>query len=257
MHKLSVCIITFNEERNIVDCLESVKWADEIVVVDSGSTDRTVELCRRYTDRVLVLDWAGHVAQKNRAVESASNEWVFCIDADERVTEKLKGEIEAVLRGEPRHAGYTVPRLNRYLGRWIRHGSWYPDRKLRLFDRRRGRFTGSDPHDRVEVEGSVGKLTGDLLHFSYRNLSHHLEQMNRYTTTMAAKKLEAGVRFPLLRALLYPPAKFIKMYFLRQGFRDGAQGFILAAMGSIYEFLKYTKLWELRKKPDAGGESEG
>ncbi len=246
MHKLSMCVITLNEERNIRECLGSVTWADEIVVIDSGSTDATVAIAREFTDRVFVRDWPGHVAQKNRAVDSAANDWVFCIDADERVSPLLRSEIEAVLSGEPAHAGYSVPRLTWYCGRWIRHASWYPDRKVRLYDRRKGRFTGLDPHDRVEVEGTVGRFNGDLYHYSYRDIAHHLEQINRYTTTMAALKAEAGVRRPVARMIGYPLAKFLKMYILRQGFRDGVQGFMVCVLGAVYEFVKYAKLWELK-----------
>jgi len=246
MPKVSACLITLNEARNIEECLSSVKWADEIVVVDSGSTDGTVELCRRFTDRVLVMDWAGHVAQKNRAVEAASNDWVFCIDADERVTPELAREIKSILSEEPPCAGYTVPRRTWYAGRWIWHGGWYPDRKLRLFDRRRGRFTGMDPHDRVEVKGPVGKLRNDLLHYSYRDIAHHVRQINRYTDTMAELKAARGVGVPLLRMISYPPVKFFKMYLFRMGFLDGPQGLILAVLGAVYEFLKYAKLWEIR-----------
>ncbi len=247
-HKVSACIITFNEERNIRDCLESVAWADEIVVIDSGSTDATVAICKERTERVYVRDWPGHVAQKNRAIETASHDWVFCIDADERVTPLLRREIEETLGGEPVHQGYTVPRLTWYLGRWIRHGSWYPDRKLRLFRRSVGRFEGQDPHDRAEVPGSVGHFHGDLLHYSYRDLSHHLQQINKYTDTMAGIKARAGMGLSLLRMLTRPPAKFLKMYALRLGFLDGTPGFIAAAMGAVYEFMKYAKLWDLRRE---------
>ena len=254
-HKVSACIITFNEEANIRDCLESVRWADEIVVIDSGSIDGTTAICREYTERVYVRDWPGHVAQKNRAIDAASHELVFCIDADERATPLLQSEIQGVLAGEPAHQGYTVPRLTWYLGRWMRHGSWYPDRKLRLFLRAVGRFTGQDPHDRAEVSGSVGRFRGDLLHYSYRGLAHHLEQINKYTDTMARLKAEAGVRFPLARLLVRPPAKMLKMYVLRAGFLDGAPGLVAAAMGGVYELMKYAKLWELRR--GAGGRPRG
>jgi glycosyltransferase involved in cell wall biosynthesis len=246
-HKVSACIITFNEERNLRECLESVKWADEIVVIDSGSTDATVAIAKEYTERVYVRDWPGHVAQKNRALEAAANDWVFCIDADERVTPPLRAEIARVLEGEPAHAGYTVPRLTWYLGRWIRHGAWYPDRKLRLFRRSLGRFEGSDPHDRAEVRGTVGRFRGDLLHYSYRDLAHHLQQLNKYTDTMAQLKAQAGMGFPVLRMLTRPPAKFLKMYVLRLGVLDGAPGFIAAVLGAVYEFMKYAKLWEVRR----------
>ncbi len=248
---ISVCIITCNEEENIRDCLESVTWGDEIIVVDSGSEDSTVGICREYTDRVYSHDWPGHVDQKNRAIDYAENEWVFCIDADERVTDALRDEIQRELEEGPQYAGYTVPRLTWYMGRWIRHSSWYPDRKLRFFSRKAGRFTGkagNDPHDRVEVEGPVKRLNGDLLHYSYRSLFHHLERLNNYTETMAQLKHNAGKGFPLLRMLVRPPAKFFKMYFLRWGFLDGKQGFVVSGMGAVYEFLKYAKLFELRMR---------
>ena len=252
---VSACIITFNEAHNIRDCLDSVAWADEIVVIDSGSTDGTVAIAQEYTGRVQVCDWPGHVAQKNRALDAASCQWAFCIDADERVTPRLREEILAVLALDAPCTGYTVPRLTRYLGRWIRHGSWYPDRKLRLFVRKEGRFTGSDPHDRVEVRGTVGALQGDLLHYSYRSLAHHLTVMNRYTDTMSRLKLEAGVRRGVAGMLARPPLKFLKMYVLRRGFLDGVPGFIAAATGGFYEFLKYAKLWErLRVAAEERGE---
>jgi glycosyltransferase involved in cell wall biosynthesis len=251
MPKLSVCIITCNEASNIRDCLASVAWADEIVVVDGGSTDETVRICREFTDRVFELDWPGHVAQKNRAVDRAANDWVLSIDADERVSTRLRAEIEAVMRGEPAHAGYTMPRLTWYCGRWMRHGTWYPDRKLRLFSRAAGRFSGLDPHDRVEVRGSVGRLASDLLHYSYRDVAHHLEVTNRYTTIMAGLKAEAGVCCPLLRMIAHPPFTFLKGYVLRLGFLDGTPGLVAAVLGSVYEFLKYAKVWEAQRA--AGG----
>lgn len=245
--KVTCCLITYNEADNVRACLESVAWADEMVVVDSGSTDDTAAICRELGARVIIQDWPGHVIQKNRAVDSASHDWVFCIDADERVTPALAEEIKAVLGQSegPGCAGYTVPRLTRYLGRWIRHASWYPDRKLRLFDRRLGRFTGKDPHDRVEVTGSTGQFKGDLLHYSYRDIAHHVAQINRYTTTMAQLKFQAGKGLPILRMLLWPPAKFFKMYCLRLGWLDGRAGFVASCMGAYYEFLKYAKLFEL------------
>ena len=248
MPKLSVCIITCNEAGNIRECLESVAWADDIVVVDGGSTDETVSVCREFTDRVFERDWPGHVAQKNRAADNAAHDWVFSIDADERVSPPLRSAIEAVMQDEPEHAGYTMPRLTWYSGRWLRHGSWYPDRKLRLFNRTKGRFTGYDPHDRVEIEGSVGRLTGDILHYSYRDIAQHYEVINRYTTTIAAMKAESGVRFPLLRMLCQPPLTFMKGYVLRAGFLDGVQGFIAAVLSAVYDFLKYAKVWELRRQ---------
>ncbi|MBN1419886.1 MAG: glycosyltransferase family 2 protein [Planctomycetes bacterium] len=251
---VSVCIITKDEERNIRECLEAVAWADEIVVVDSGSTDRTVEIARAFTDKVFARDWPGHVEQKNRAIDLAANDWVLCVDADERVTPALRASVEAALE-RPEADGYTVPRLTHYLGRWIRHGGWYPDRKLRLFRRSRGRWGGVNPHDHVHLDGPARPLDGDLLHFSYRDLSDHLRTIDFFTTIAAREKDVRGVRWPVAGMLLRPPARFLRMYILRLGFLDGMPGFILAFLAGVYVFLKYAKLWERRRLAARGVEA--
>ncbi len=242
---VSVCVITKDEEENLPDCLESVKWADEIVVVDSRSTDRTREIAAAAGARVIERDFPGHVEQKNFALEQAGGDWVLCLDADERCTPALREAIRAVLAGDPPLAGYAVRRHAFHLGRWIDHGGWYPDRKLRLFDRRRGRWGGRNPHDRVEVEGPVGRLEGDLLHLSYRSLSDHLRQIDFFTTIAAREKRARGERPSLARLVLHPPGKFLRMYLLKGGFLDGVPGLVVASMGSWYVFLKYAKLREL------------
>jgi glycosyltransferase involved in cell wall biosynthesis len=251
---VSACIITLDEERNIREALESVAFADEIIVVDSHSSDRTREIAGSFrghggiSPRVIERDWPGHVEQKNFAVAAASHDWVLCIDADERVTPELRAEIEAALSSRGETVGYTMPRRTRYLGRWIRWGGWYPDRKLRLFRRSRGRWGGIDPHDQVRVEGPIASLSGDLLHYSYRGIEDHLRTIDSFTSIAAREKDLRGMGSPVLGMLFHPPFKFLRMYVLKQGFREGKAGLIIAALGAFYVFLKYAKLWELRSR---------
>jgi len=242
---LSVVVICKDEEANIRDCLESVKWADEIVVVDSGSSDRTVEIAREYTDRVIHHDWAGYGPQKDFAMSRATGDWILNLDADERVSPELAREIRTVLAADADFAGYSMPRRTFYLGRWILHGGWYPDRKVRLVRRGKGAWGDSTLHESLAVSGRVGRLSGDLLHYTYRDISDHLRVVDEFTTLAAEKAAETGRRRALLGAILHPPWKFLSMYVLRLGFLDGAAGFILAVISSYYVFLKYAKLWEL------------
>ena len=254
----TVCMITYNEEANVGAALESAAFADEIVVVDSHSTDRTREIASEFrgVDRegrevapiVIERDWPGHVEQKNFAIDAASNEWVLCLDADERLSPRLRSEIETVLSGETSASGYSMPRRTRYLGRWIRSSGWYPDRKLRLFRRSRGRWGGINPHDHVHVEGKVEKLSGDILHYSYRDIADHIRTINSFTTIAAEQKLHRNVRRPIVRMVTHPPAKFLKMLFLQRGLRDGLPGLVIAGLGAFYVFLKYAKLWELKER---------
>ncbi len=253
----TVCIITFNEEDNIEAALESIGFADEIIVVDSHSTDRTRELAsgfrgrsrdgREVKPRVIERDWPGHVEQKNFAIDQAQHDWVLCLDADERVSPQLRREIETVLAvALPVFDGYTMPRKTYYLGRWISRGGWYPDRKLRLFRRSRGRWGGVNPHDHVKIEGRTHNLQGDLHHYSYRNMAEHIRTINFFTDIASREKQKSRVRHPLVRMLVQPPFKFFKMYILKQGFREGVAGLIIAILGMFYVFMKYAKLWELQ-----------
>ena len=242
--RVSACIVARDEEDRLPDCLASLDWCDEILVVDSHSTDRTREVAAAAGARVIERDWPGHVAQKEFAIRAAQHDWLFCIDADERVSPELAAEIETARgRGFDGAAGFSVPRVSRYLGRWIRHGTWYPDLKLRLFDRRRGRWAGRDPHDRVEVDGPVGRLRGELLHHPYRNLEEHLTTIDRYTTIMARELNDAGRRAHLRDLVLRPPARFFVYYVLRGGWRDGWRGLLMAYLAAHYVRLKYAKLW--------------
>jgi glycosyltransferase involved in cell wall biosynthesis len=250
----SLCIITLNEAANLRRCIGSVTFADEVVVLDCGSTDGTAELARELGARVEVEPFRGHVQQKRRAVELARHDWVLCLDADEEVSAPLAAEIERAL-GEDGCSGYELPRKTHYLGRFIEHGGWWPEYRLRLFDRRRGGWTGHDPHDRVEVEGGVRQLRGPLHHFNYRDVRHHLDKVNSYTSIMAQGMRERGRRFSYAALLLRPPGRFLKMYVVRRGFLDGWRGFLIAAIGGFYVFLKYAKLWELtRVDPQIGQE---
>jgi hypothetical protein len=242
-----VAVITRDEEDNIRGCLESVAWADERVVLDSGSTDGTVGIARSLGARVEVEEWRGYAPQKNRAAELCTGEWVLSIDADERVTEALRREIESALAAPPSSlpAGFSMPRLSFHLGRWIRRGGWYPDRKVRLARRGKGAWVGEEVHEHLEVEGPVGRLGKPLLHYTYRDLSDHLVKMDGYTVRIARGRHARGRRPSLLRLVLNPPFKFLRMYVLKGGFLEGTAGFILAAAGAWYVFLKEAHLWEL------------
>lgn len=254
---LTATVITYNEERNIRACLESLAWVPHIVVLDSGSTDRTVEIARERTPHVTVTDWPGHVEQKNRAVAAAPTDWVLCVDADERVTPEMRAAIEGALAGEPPAPAFSVRRKTHYLGRWVLHGGWYPDRKVRLFDRRRARWGGVNPHDHVVVDGPVRDLDVDLLHYTYRDIHHHLEVIDSFTDIAARERDRIGRRAGFLKMVFKPPAKMLKMYFFQRGYRDGFAGFIIAGLGGLYALLKEAKLWEraqLRRRgldPDA------
>ncbi len=244
---LSVCIVAMDEEDDIRECLASADFADEWIVVDSHSTDRTRERAEAAGARVLERDWPGHIEQKNFALDQASHDWVLCLDADERISPELRESILAALAGERRAQGYEFARRTWYLGRWIRHGGWYPDTKLRLFDRSKGRWGGVNPHDHVFVEGRVERLHGDLLHYSYRSVADHLGTITSFTSIAAKEKHARGERTGPFSLLLRPFWKFLRMYFLQAGFLDGVAGFVVAVTGAFYVFLKYAKLWELQR----------
>ncbi len=247
MRALSVVIITFNEERNLGRCLASVQGvADEVVVVDSYSTDGTEAIARRYGARFVQHAFAGHIAQKNWAITQASNPFVLSLDADEALDERLRTNILRAKSG--RADGHTMNRLTNYCGSWIRHGGWYPDRKLRLWDSRKGHWTGIDPHDRFEMQSgsNIEHLEGDILHYSYYSLSDHYEQVE-YFTTIAAKALAAkGKRATLVKLWLSPIAKFVGAYFFQLGILDGRHGFTIARISAWATHLKYAKLRALQ-----------
>ncbi len=248
--KLTLCVITKDEEDRLGDCLDSASFVDHIVVVDSGSADRTREIAEDKGATVVVREFDGHVQQKNRALALATTDWVLCLDADERVTPELSAQIEAALDAPDLPSAFSMPRRTFYLGQWIDHGGWYPDRKVRLFDRTKGKWGGTNPHDHVVIEGPVRALAGDIAHYSYRSISDHLRQIDFFTTISAKEKASAGMKPRFWRLLLHPIGKVLRMYFLKLGFLDGRAGFVIAALGGYYVFLKYAKHWELSRRHD-------
>ena len=248
MPPITATVITKDEAGAIAEALTSLAWCDEIIVVDAQSTDETVAIARRFTDRVYVRPWNGYVDQKNHAASLASHDWIFSLDADERVTPELSSEIRGLLSAGPRVAGYRIPRVSFYLGRWMRTTDMYPDYQLRLYDRRRARWDGLHVHESVKVDGSsVGYLKSELQHYPYRDLSEHLIRMDRYTTLAARQMFEKGKRATRVELLFHPPAAFLRNYFLKGGFRDGKAGLIISLVNSYYVMLKFAKLWELQR----------
>ncbi|MCF6155019.1 MAG: glycosyltransferase family 2 protein [Candidatus Brocadia sp.] len=240
---ISACIITLNEESRIRDCLGSVKWVDEIIVVDSFSTDKTVDICREYTERVYQRAWPGHIDQKNYTIGLAKNDWILSLDADERLSPGLIPEIQEVIRNPGDTIGFLFPRCTFYLNRWIYHGGWYPNYQLRLFRKGFGLFQGINPHDRFFVNGKTRYLKCDIYHFTYENFSHQLRTINNYSDIFADVN-ERGKRFSLFQLIFRPLWKFIQLYILKMGFLDGLSGFIIATSSAFYVFAKYVKLWE-------------
>ncbi len=246
--KISATLITFNEEQAIRDALESLFWADEIIVVDSESTDRTVEIARQFTDQIIIRPWPGYAAQKTFAAAQASHDWVFNLDADERVSADLARELQNMKQQpEPAASGFEMPRRTFYLGRWIRHSGWYPDYKLRLYNRNRGKWRGEFVHESVEVDGNVEKLNGDILHYTVRNASDHHLRIDRYTTLAAEELRQKGKRARATSIFISPLTTFIRSYIFKLGFLDGLPGLAIAYFAAHYAFLKNLKLWELWK----------
>ena len=239
--KISATIITFNEERNIPRVIESLRCVDEIVVVDSGSTDRTVEIATGLGARVVELPWRGYAGQKNYASEQATYDWILSLDADEAVSEALEGELWQIKKNGPEFDAYTMPRLAQYLGRWILHSGWYPGRKVRLFNRRKARWVGDYVHESVVVDGRVGHLRENLLHFTCDSLSEHLRTMDRYTTLAAEQIVDQKRKVGWTQLVLDPLWTFFNTFFFHRGFLDGTEGLAIAYMAAMYNFLKYTK----------------
>ncbi len=246
--KLSVTLITRNEAASLPAALASVAWADEVVVVDARSTDNTAAIARRHGARVEVRDWPGYGPQKNYAASIATHDWILSIDADERVPPALAGEIRDLMERGPDRTGYRVPRVTWYLGRWIRSTDWYPDYQLRLYDRRSGQWSDRRVHESIELQGQPGQLRNDLQHYAYRDISHHLATIDRYTTLAAEQWTAEGRRTNVAALALHPPAAFLRNYLLRGGIRDGAAGFVVSVLNSYYVFLKLAKLWEAQTR---------
>ncbi len=250
---ISVAIVAMDEEANIGRTLASVRWADEIVLVDSGSKDRTCEIARAQGARVVVEPWRGYVAQKQYTIDLCTKEWVLLLDADEEVSPALAEEIRAAIAGSDAVSGYRLPRKNLFLGRWMRHGGFYPDPKLRLFRRGHGFVTGHDPHDRCEIKPDVPQLTRQfknaLVHYTYPNLTLYLGHMNRYSSLGAQLAVAKGHRsFSFTNIVLRPMATFVYNYFIRLGFLDGREGLLLHLYHAGYVSWKYAKAWEVSRK---------
>ena len=239
--KISATIITFNEERNIARVIESLRCCDEILILDSGSNDRTREIASKLDARVVEASWHGYAAQKNIAAKLASYDWILSLDADESLSEALEAEIWHIKKSGPKFDGYTVPRLAQYLGRWILHSGWYPDRKVRLFDRGKAEWVGEFVHESVRVRGTVGHLQSNLLHFTCDSLSEHVRTMDRYTTLAAQEIATRENAIPVARILFDPPWTFLQTYLLKLGFLDGVEGLAIAYMAAFYNFVKYWK----------------
>jgi glycosyltransferase involved in cell wall biosynthesis len=245
--RLSVCIICHNEERNIKRCLESLHaWVHEIVVVDSMSTDRTVDIAKGYTDRVFQRPWPGYAAQKNFALSKTETDWVLSLDADEMVSRALRDEISAEIAKSDALDGYRIPRRSFYQGRWINHSGYYPDRQLRLFRREKGCWGGGRVHERMAVEGRVGDLKQDLFHYPYGGrISGQLGTVNSFSTLLAKDMYDRGKRFHLMHLFSRPFFKFLEVYVLKRGFMDGLPGLIIAVSDAYAMFVRYVKLREI------------
>jgi glycosyltransferase involved in cell wall biosynthesis len=245
--RVTVTIITLDEAAHIADAIDSAAWADEIIVVDSGSVDDTLAIARARGARTETRAWTGYVDQKNFAASLANHDWIFSLDADERIPPALASEIRTLLTTEPPRGGYRVPRVTFHLGRWVRTTDFYPDYQTRLYDRRKGRWQGRYVHESVTVDGDTGQLTTELQHYSYRDLSDHLDRINGYTTLAAQQMYESGRRAGALDLLLHPPAAFLRNYVLRRGFLDGTAGLTLSLVNAYSVLLKFAKLWELQR----------
>jgi len=249
---LSVIVITRDEESSLRDCLASVAWADEIVVVDSGSADATVEIAREFTEHVYIHDWPGFGVQKNRALSYATGEWVLSLDADERVTPGLRGEIEDAMR-EAKYPAYDMPRLSNYCGRFMRHSGWYPDYVTRLFRRGSAHFSNDVVHERLLPDGSVGRLNTALLHYAFDDIEEVLRKLDQYSTAGAQKMHGCGRKASLTGAVLRGAWSFFRTYVLRGGFLDGREGFMLAVSNAEGTYYRYLKLMLLNRKQGTSG----
>jgi glycosyltransferase involved in cell wall biosynthesis len=247
---VSVTIITLNEATRLKEALDSVAWADERIVVDSGSSDDTVAIARAHADRVEVRAWTGYADQKNYAASLARHDWILSLDADERVSLALADEIRQLVRGEPAARGYRAPRVTHYLGQWIRCTDWWPDWQLRLYDRRAARWGRANVHESVQLEGTAAYLSGELLHYPYRDISEHLATIDKYTTIAAAEMYAAGRRSSWLRIAAHPAFALLRNYILRFGIRQGVPGLVVSLLNSYYVLLKFAKLWELQRRTE-------
>lgn len=243
---ITAVVITLNEEANIERCLKSLRFCDEILVLDSGSEDNTVEVARRLADRVEVVPWKGYSGQKNHGSKISANDWILSVDADEEVTDLLRQEIIQTLE-HPKHQAYSIPRKTIHFGRWIKYGGWYPNRLVRLFNRSHGSWKGEELHEAWLCDGKTGSLNSDLNHYSFVSLSDQVERNNRYSSLGAQKLLRERVRFSPIKMIVKPLSKFGETFLLKRGFLDGYPGFIISVSAAYSVFLKWSKLWEQQR----------
>ena len=246
MVELSAIVIAKNEAKNIDECLKSISFVDEIVFVDTGSEDETVTIAKKYTGKVFVTEWKGYAGTKQYALEKATGKWILWLDADERITPRLAFEIREVIKNTSL-AGFRMPRKAFFLGRWIKHGGWYPGYVVRLFLKEKARFGEERVHERLIIDGPIGTLKAPILHYTDNSIHHYFEKFNVYTTLAAKDLSERGKSISIPEILFRSIHMFFKMYLLRAGFLDGMEGFILAVFSSFYVFTKYAKLWELNR----------
>lgn len=261
MEKITTAIIAYNEERNIEDCIQSVlPFSDEILIVDSESTDKTIEIAKKYNCRIIIQPFLGHVQQKNFALEKAKNDWVFSLDADERATQELQNKINELKQKGLKKYAYSINRLNFYLFTWFKYGGWYPDKKIRLVNKKFCHWKGENPHDSLRLKiyekNQNEHLHLDILHYTYRSLEEHLNQIQKFSTIAASQKAQKKIRFITPRLFFHPFMKFIKTYFIQKAFLKGSTGFVFSIMATISVFMKYAKLWEIKKKEKMGAQGE-
>ena len=247
---ISLAVIVKNEENNLPQCLASCAWVQDIVVVDSDSTDRTVEVAQKLGARTFQKSWMGFGPQKRFAVEQAKFDWVLCLDADEVLSEALQAEIQNKFNQLDPQTGYLLPRKSYHMGRWITHGGWYPDWQLRLFNRQAGNWNDSQIHEKVVVS-KTAKLTKPLFHFLFENLADQINTNNRYSSLQAQEAFKKGQKFSFYKLIIKPWVKFVECYFLKLGLLDGLPGFVIAVGAGYSVFLRWAKVWELERKKNA------
>jgi glycosyltransferase involved in cell wall biosynthesis len=247
MEKISVYVLTFNNERTIERCLNSLRWADEVVIVDSYSTDNTLEICRCFTDKIYQRQWTNHQEQYQYAADLTTNRWLIFVDADEEVPSELAQEIQEELEiNNGQWDGYIVHRRTYYLGRWIQHGGWYPDYEIRLYDRNKGKWEGG-LHAKVTVEGRIKTMKNHYFHYTYRDISDQVQTIDRYSQIAVEDMFREGKKFSFINMLLNPPFRFIKEYIFKRGFLDGIPGVVIIISTMFYVFIKHAKLWERQR----------
>lgn len=250
---ISACVICYNEEENIERCLKSLIWCEEIVVVDSGSTDKTIEIARKYTNKIINKSWQGYRKQKQFALNQCNNNWVISLDSDEELDDEAIKAIKNLninfSETEPKYAGYYISRIVYFMDKWWEKGGWYPEYRLRLMFKEKSAWEGIDPHDKAVVDGETKRIkNGHIRHYTYNNLSDQIQALNHHSTVASKNLFELGKKSNLRHLIVNPISRFIKFYFLKKGFLEGKSGFIIAVNEAHYVFLKYAKLWELQRK---------